>query len=350
MKKSNRVFWSVLGGLTACGILLSAVGFALGSEPGMVVDASGIHTITREEQTASHAIDQPETEEFSRVELETGSAQVEFVPSDHYGFSVQWQGQDSYQWRVENGTLTIQRLPREQGNVYLQLYLPFWELLGESHKVTVYYPAEAPLETVSVSGSGDDFALENLNANRLEINNDYGDISLLNVTAQEAEITAQSGNIHLSSGEIGQLSLTDEYGDVSLEQVTAQALSAQLSSGTFAASACSADTVQVEDLYGDVTLEEATVGNLKISCQNGAITAQGDLGGGTIESQYGDVFYRTSRPETDFSYTALCSAGEILLNGAEQETQAVQGSGGTETLTVSSKSGDVSLEFGKAAS
>ena len=248
MKKSNRVFWSVLGGLTACGILLSAVGFALGSEPGMVVDASGIHAITREEQTASHAIDQPETEEFSRVELETGSAQVEFVPSDHYGFSVQWQGQDSYQWRVENGTLTIQRLPREQGNVYLQLYLPFWELLGESHKVTVYYPAEAPLETVSISGSGDDFALENLNANRLEINNDYGDISLLNVTAQEAEITAQSGNIHLSSGEIGQLSLTDEYGDISLEQVTAQALSAQLSSGNFTASGCSADTVQVEDL------------------------------------------------------------------------------------------------------
>ena len=347
MKKSNRVFWSILGSLTACGILLSAVGFALGSEPGMVVDASGIHAITREEQTASHSINQPETEEFSQVSLETGSAQVDFVPSDHYGFSVQWQGQDTYQWSVENGTLTIQRLPREQGNAYLHLYLPFWELLDESHTVTVYYPAETTLNTISISGGAEDLSLENLHANRLEIDNDYGDITLSKVTAQAAEITAQSGNIQLTSGEIGQLTLTDEYGDISLEQVTAEALSAQLSSGNFTASGCSADTMQVDDLYGDVTLEETTAEELNLSCQNGEITAQGDLGGGTLESQYGNVYYRTSRPEGDFSYTALCSSGEISLNGVAQESQSVQQGNGAASLTVISNSGDVGLEFGK---
>ena len=132
-----------------------------------------------------------------------------------------------------------------------------------------------------------------------------------------------------------------------MEQVTAEALSAQLSSGNFTASGCLADTVQVDDLYGDVTLEETTAGELNLSCQNGEITAQGDLGGGTLESQYGDVYYRTSRPEGDFAYTALCSSGEISLNGVEQESQSVQQGNGAASLTVTSNSGDVGLEFGK---
>ena len=208
---------------------------------------------------------------------------------------------------------------------------------GGSHLVIgahVDYSATVPAGTplVATTSSGDIRTTGELGKCRLDT--EYGNIAL---EAARGDVTAKtsSGSVSAERVEAARIDLASDYGDVSLRDAHAERLSCKTSSGNVTVEAAEARTIELSTDYGNVHVGKSigdvkahsSSGDVRLHGVRGAIAADSDYGAVEVDGQLADLRATSSsgdvrvRAETgsraDSGWTLASDYGTVVLRAPE---------------------------------
>lgn len=271
MSKGIKILWAIIGCLFGLGIILCAVGIAMGGSPNAYVDRSGLH-FGGESQT--YELSDYNTEEFDSIDVDLLASNVSIVESDSYGYEFAYTGTSDPKVEVHNGTLSAQ----ENHNWALNLF-GFWrDDFGST--LTVYVPAQTDLKKVNISVASGDTSLE-----------------ATDLTIDEAKVESASGFLRLEGLKINNLTVDTASGDVRLLNIEADKIKVSMASGKLSAQGVFAQTFKVDIASGDVDFEGEVVDTLDLDMVSG------------------DADFTLPGSEDDYSFDMDKLSGHVRVNG-----------------------------------
>lgn len=202
-------------------------------------------------------------------------------------------------------------LSDESGNIEIS------DMPAEHAEITVSY---GNLEMDSFSGKklslqaeSGNIDLGTVSCDTLDISDEYGNISAdsFQITKQ-ADITLSSGNLELSVLNSKQFTLSNMYGNCTIDEITANDSNISMESGSLALRQASLGNTEIRNSYGDITLSlanDVSDYNYDLNAEYGTIR----LDGKKIESnEDGEVSYQKNNgKKADIRIT--CESGNIEI-------------------------------------
>lgn len=207
----------VSGCCILAGVILLAVGMlVLGGIPGFSIDRTGIHSASDTMESMTQIMEKTKIDPFENIAIDVEYADVEVIPSDGYYVEYQLQEREQPKCDVEDGKLTFEDVE----GVSVSFDFSFFSVregLSRNDAVKVYVPKDAALKDVKIkTSSGDIDIKETLKLENLEIENEYGDISMDTIEAKSVDLKISSGDIHLIKADFHSLAAKSEYGDITI--------------------------------------------------------------------------------------------------------------------------------------
>lgn len=162
--------------------------------------------------------------------------------------------------------------------------------------VTVYVPGDNTLASVKVSLSAGDISLQNIEINKLQIEQSGGDVSLTGIKAQSSLIESSSGNIEDQNSDFYSLEATSSGGDCEFNGSVIRKGNITSSGG---------DVLLV--MPGDVKDY-----SLKLEASGGSIEFEG--------TEEGSIFNTVNDADADRFVTVESSGGDIHVSFKNSET------------------------------
>jgi len=251
MSHALKVLWIVIGSIFALGLVLAAVGFALGASGSAWFDSHGLHFGSRENSFVE--LTDTSTAPFENIDVALIEADVEILVGNDYGYEFTYLGMNQPEVSVRNGTLKVtEQNDNWRINIFGFWSWRNWSILNTSATLKVFVPKDADLKNVGLStASGDtilnsnqiniknldcksvsgNVLLSNLDLERLTLDLASGDVDLINVTARRADINLMSGNLTYRGAKLDSLTLNIASGDMDLEGVITDLLQLRMLSG-----------------------------------------------------------------------------------------------------------------------
>lgn len=395
MKKGNKILVVCLC-LAVTGGILSAAGYIMGGRVWGVGFSSGrifVNTpnVTRGEGVQkwgdSYKEETKALDAFDRMEVNFEYGDISIIPSDHYGISYRVDELYTFDVKVENNCLkVIEKYPQKgfigfgSNGIYNQGYFA----PQKKEYLEIYIPSDSALKKSSLTAGDGDISASGIQAEELQIYNEYGDVSFKNLDCGPVKITLEDGSCELNELKAGALSVYNEYGPISLSAVSAEGLDLTSEDGNITAAALSGSRLAVKQEYGDVELTDVSIeGNAAVEIEDGKMKAKNlaaaeiqitneygdvwiedsELDGGTIKmedglctlanvaaddmkvvSLYGDVDVRIEDDIANYMLTLETDYGRINVNGIKMgETYRSLGTA-PKALYISCDDGDITLQ------
>lgn len=313
MSRGIKALWIVIGSIFAVGVILAAIGFALGGSGSLWWSKDGIHFGTRDVTTVEYA--ESDTAAFSALDVRLIESDVEIVSSDSYGYSFTYTGAQTPVIEVSGNTL---RVVEETDSFPIRI-MGLWdvfEAISSQSKLTVYVPEAALLDTVTLYTASGDTHFE---GNHFSIGTlDY---------------KSASGGMNLSNLTLDTLILDVASGDVNVSEVAAKSASFNIMSGWLTYEGASLESLDLNMASGDATITGEITSFIKLQMVSG------------------DVDLNLKGNEEDYSYEIERISGDILINGRAVTESSIPGSssGGNSAapgrIEVSLTSGSVNINF-----
>ncbi len=247
MSRGIKTLWIVIGCLFAMGIVLAAVGFALGATGSAWFDRRGLHFGVQD--ALPYEASDLDSEAFENINIELIEADVELVVGTGYGYEFSYLGSAEPIVEVSNGTLRVV----ENDDGWRVNIMGFWSMWNHQQaKLTVYVPGDAALSNVKLATvSGDTYlggesvpiksltcqsasgnvSMGDLDLERLDLEVASGDVRLDSVTAKEANINIISGRFDFDQGSLDNLVMDMASGDVWFKGTVTSSLALRMISG-----------------------------------------------------------------------------------------------------------------------
>ncbi len=244
------------------------------------------------------------TEDFTDIEINVDTDDIEFLPSDDGICKVICTETDKlkHSVRVEKGKLIIKIMDKRRWFDHIGIFF------GES-KMTVYLPKS-------------EFEF-------LFIENDTGDIKLpSDFSFGSAEIETDTGDINFNSAVISNLSLTTDTGNIGAKGISSDKLSLETDTGNISIiSATVGGITDIETDTGDVKLEDVKGGSLKAESSTGNITFKNTVLNENIEveNDTGDVKFDGSDANEIYVKTSTGDVGGNFITEKVFVTQTSTG-------------------------
>ena len=217
---------------------------------------------------------------------------------------------------------------------------------GANGKDIVLHSSSGILEMSDVRASG-----------KVEMATDFGDVRFNNGSASALRVETNSGKVTLEGLTLrGALTAKSELGEISLEKVKATSYDVQTNSGSITLDGVSGN-VKAHSGFGSVTVKNADSVTLDLSTQSGPVEFEGSLGDGphTVHTDFGEInltFPANSALDvdlqTDFGSIESDIPITVILSGdGEKNHQTGKMNEGGAKLTVSTQSGNISIQAGK---
>lgn len=359
----NKKLWFLLSlGCLLSGTFFVLAGTLLGGIPGFYLDRHGIHT-SRDaaNQTMEVFRDTAELDAFDRMELSIRYAEdVELIPSDRYAVEYRVSGiSEKPVCRVEDGTLVFRETPAgcSESRIWF-LYAGSGytrELQPGPYYVKIEYPAGQTFTDVIIDMETGNLKLPHLQADTLELRNEYGDVSVDSYTGSAWTLHMSSGNLTAGTVSAEQTRLESEYGDVDLESYTGNSLEVRMSSGDLSLGSVKAEQTEIQNEYGGVQIEQASGDRLSADLSSGSFLAGSlDFPLLKVNNEYGTVRIRLPEELSAYEYRLMTEYGSILLDGKnvanhdedENENECHYTSAGTNgrTVEISCDSGEIMID------
>lgn len=341
MKAGNK-FVIVSAGMIGVGILLSCAGYLMGgrvwgiglgtagvrvNSPNLMHDGGKVITYVEETENleAFHSMD---------IAMEYGN--VSIIPSDHYGIEYCVDSRYDFTPEVVNGCLVAKETDIAR---YYDQWV-FWGIGGSSvlpggqkdEYINVYVPEETEFTTVKVYADFGEVECSGIKADKLELDADFGDMSLSDMKGTETTLLAGGGKLELTGFAGETLTICNEFGDVNMENVeSTKSVNVTMESGRLKAERMQTGELTVVQEFGDVILENVIVG--------GASDMRSESGGITLEQYETDsLIVNCDFGDVDGKEVAATTGNLTLESGAcEIDWTKIS------TLTVESEFGDVKL-------
>jgi hypothetical protein len=308
MKKFLSKNWWLLALLfILTGTTLGFIGWSSGAGDHRVyIDRDGLHVTRNDDKNIT--LSKTDLAEFVNVNISTASADVELIPSDHYGIDVSLPSRDSkLDWDIKDGELRV-TTERDWGMIFNIFNFNF--RYTSDYYVKVYYPKNITLDNV-------------------QINTTSGDIRMNAVSIKNLSVEATSGDIQARIQNYDIVTLNSTSGDIRLN-------------GDFESIA----SIRVEAHSGDINMEDIAWRELVANTTSGDIIISGEAHGqSAISVRSGDVNLRISGGDSRYSYNLSATSGDIRVNGQNMGNSAISAFSSDNLITIETTSGDINLEF-----
>jgi hypothetical protein len=291
--------------LVGLGLVCVAVAASFGAT-GVVFAGPGVFDVWESREAV--VVSQRNLAGVTAISVESVGADVEFVPSDDFGFEARTDRGDPV-WSVEGGVLSV----REHESAFATQFSGFANLLtsdGEA-SIQVFYPQDARLDSLHVS----------------TVSGEVSFPELAGAVAGLADFHSTSGSLRVDSLEAQRLAFTTVSGDIRGVDVSAPETRVESTSGD----------IDLAGLAGDLTVE-TTSGRVKL--------AGGELWG-KLNSVSGDIEITTSVGPDDIGYRTQTVSGDVRVDGTPADGASRRAPADGRELEIKTTSGDIELNFGK---
>lgn len=375
---TQKKLLKICGCLMAVGLFLAAIGFFTGAQLNLSVGSNG----AKPADGTLREIKKENIAAFEAIDMNIDKADIEFIPSDHYGAVINYHGDaDQFTCTDENGTLTIS----EKNTELVQFW---WDILGGSHNtVKVYLPKDTQLKRLNVknqnggfTASGFDSAdthidlslgslklsdascgrseftlsngrsdIRNIEADTMEFRNNLGSSTFENVTvssSQEATFEASNGSITMKNFTAGPTEISNHLGSITLEKLTVAELKSKLDNGSLKINDCKIDNLDAENSLGSIDIRQLDSKGANIKNKSGGTNLEGKLmGKTTIHSDLGSITVKTSASQKLYTFKASTNLGSVTVNGSREGNSITQVGNSENSLDLTSNNGSISLDF-----
>ena len=294
------------------GAVLYGAGYVFGGETYVrTADLNHFGTSGASEQTASSILPKTQVDDYRNLDIHLDMLDLNVVRSedDHFYISYEAQsknGEPAVTYSVENDTLTVNE--RETKGHYVNIDVDFLaDLLNRKEErqqknlITLYVPERTKINHVKIDG-------------------DMSDIRLSSMTVTSGSLQTYSGDVVIDDCDIRHFGLKTDMGEVEVERSNLDTCSFSSGSGDFDFTGITwkGNTELTSDM-GEVDIEGTPEVLTKL-----AIQVTTDMGGIDVSDQLNG---KVMENETD------------NLQTFEQKVEKA-----TESLTIETNSGDISLD------
>ena len=341
--------------LIAAGAVLTAIGMLFGGRPGVSFSKNGITSPYW--QNKPYALEKTKTDPFSNIRLSVeSSADIQILPSDDGEFYIEYLLDRSFtepSFDVKGDALTLAQKDTSFGNIYFFNFS--YSDIGSTHPyIILYIPAGHEMEELSVFNGLGNLSVEDLAFGNARLKNDFGNITLKDVTFADMELTLESGSLEAEHLAADSLLITNEYGDVALEDSSAKKADLKLDSGHLEADTFTCDSFHAKNEYGDIDLTAFSADTAEFTLQSGSLLLEADkLDTFACSNEYGDVKLFLPKDLSEYTIDAHTEYGSIRLPDKAPEG-FYSSSGGEATyqtkgkakgsITVNAESGDIKID------
>lgn len=301
------------------GILLTFAGIAAGGWPGFELTRNGLRSAATQRQP--YILEKTQIDNFSGLDINIGSeADIILAPSDDDHFYLEYALDGDYEepsYEISDGTFHFTQ--GDTGAAVNGIYFFSPGSLSENiaPEIRLYIPESAQLSDIKIYNDYGDLSIQQITAEHADIQADYGDIDLTDSVFANAEITLAAGDFEADSSAIANLAFINEYGDSEFDSMTVN--TADL-------------TAEAGDIYFNVTEL------LKLTGIN----------------EYGDTTLVLHDPLEGYSFNLNTEYGEISVPGSAPgrldtsdmlEMSYTSQADGTQTVEFTAESGDIDVKL-----
>jgi len=244
---------------------------------------------------------------FQNIDISVSSFDIEFVTSDTFGVRIESGFLDkSYGYGDQNGTLTISD---QDSGIWSFFHLDLRRLFPSPNasRITVYIPASASFDNVTIKTTSGNITIPQLNSKDIYLNAASGDMKLQQITA------ANDIEAHITSGSF------------TLQNAAADTVTAVTASGGVSVAGLNARGFYAKSASGDVTLDGIVQSLIQVSATSG------------------DVRLNLIGARSDYGKSLHAASGAIKVDGAK--TGNFEEAGGDGNLQVKTTSGNITVTF-----
>ncbi len=212
----KQKIWKLSFLCVGLGAVLLFAGKMMGGSAGFYIDRSGVHS-SGEVMEKSILRDEKRLEKFDGMEIEAEYADVEIIPSDHYGVEYCVEGnRNRLTCEVQDGKFVF----RVQEEITIRVVNFSFDLemfeSDDDYFVKVYIPDDALLSYAEIKTEDGKIQIGKLRADSLTIKDEYGDVELKGFQGGDFKAVLEDGNLHAQDMKAKSIDIKDEYGDVYL--------------------------------------------------------------------------------------------------------------------------------------
>ena len=297
-----------------------------------------------------YTIDKAVVEPITKIDINTGMAEVELIASDDYYVEIDfmyWEKAPEYS--LKNGVLYF-----DDSDCFPNSYSINFNL---DNSIKIYLPQATTLTKLNIVNSSGDVILAGFTTEDMNVKVSYGNFTIKEAAAAEADITLSSGNSRMTDFQVGRLDFTNSYGNAKFinintgdamlpDNVTYEEFKLTMSSGNVNINGLTSSSIGIRNSYGDVTCEEVTANEFDLDLSSGRLEVdKADLQDIDVNNSYGDVTLNLIGSEKDYSYDLSTSYGKISVENNSYDDHLNKDNDGTRSINADLSSGDVEINF-----
>jgi DUF4097 and DUF4098 domain-containing protein YvlB len=149
----------------------------------------------------------------------------------------------------------------------------------------------------------------------VEVETNFGELILQNITADSLVARSDSGEIRMDGGElVGVLELRTNFGSVTVQDVVAERLTASSESGEIRAEEIVLDgPLDLESSFGSVTAAGVDASSYRLKSSSGSLTLDGCGGSLDLQTEFGDIEVQNA---ADAALILKTSSGKVFFSGS----------------------------------
>lgn len=349
--KSLRGITIAAAVMLAVGLLLAGVGYMAGGSFRLIYfDDNGMHIAGFGKN--SDRIQSGETDRFSQnlssfdsIETDLDHYDIDLIPSDKFAIEAEYNKElGKPEVKVENNTLTVKSRKNKFIKVDTDL---FGFTANRNHQsVKIYYPKDTKWKNLTLQADASDLAFDSLNAEKLNLNLDYGRLNLSNVNAGTIKVELDSGDCTLKNIKADDLNLNNDLGKTAIEGATLKTLEIEADSGDVTITDVTADSGRLNLDLGKLTAKGLSSKGLKVTNDSGDINLQGTLLGTTdVTCDMGKVTISPGGSKDQFNYELNTDMGKVTVGGDKVSGSITSANSAPNTLKVENSMGDINIVF-----
>lgn len=314
--KRNKLLMMILGIAIFSAITCSSLIIVTGIKEGKNSSTSA-SSPKRLKYPAPHTLEKTKLNEFSEATIDLDYSNISILPSDDYYLEYRLDGTYTEpEYYVSNGSFYFKE------GYTKQKYKFSLNLFGSPSNIEPYYlnlyvPKEHYFNLLKLISDSGNINLEEINAKKVEISAEYGNLTFGTLIAESCSIIADSGNIDLKTLNCNDLTISAEYGNITGDTITASKdAKFTLDSGNLTLSQLTADMLKLSNEYGNCSVDQITIKSSTISMDSGNLDLKNaSLGNTNIDSEYGGIFLTLAEDTSNYNYDITAEYGNLSIAG-----------------------------------
>ncbi len=290
--KNKNIFFLICGLLALLGILFITAGVMLGGRLyGISLGGNGLEVRSQlSNSKASMQTGNESLSEFQDMDVCLEYADIEIIPSDHYGIEYCLDENYKFTYHVENGKLNVEQKSKYRINGNLTFFSLGFSNISDEY-VKIYIPENSVLQNASIKNDSGNIDLGNIKCDELTVVDRYGDLNAGTISCKTLDTTLDSGNFKFDELSADSIAVSDKYGNLDADKIYGAKISLDMESGYIKFKDMKADNLTISSSYGDIDIEKQNIKEkLDIKAESGNINFQDITAKAvSVDNSYGNL-------------------------------------------------------------